>query len=813
MATISSVFKMEDKASNTFMKTAKSMDDVIEKADKIASLSSGTIGGNVSPALQQAVQTYQELEAQQDQINNKIELMAQKERILQKELTAENNAYTKNEKRINSIQMQLSNVAEAKERLIKKSDQFTKKIEDQANKVNNLAENMNDVEDNENNVGGGIDKWTAKMLKFNQTIQAAKTIIAGVKKVLDMSDELTLSKARLNMINDGMQTTVGLQNKIYQAAQRSRGSYEDMSKSIAKLGLLAGDAFKSNDELVAFSEMLNKSFKVSGASQQEISSATYQLTQAMAAGKLQGDEFRSIMENAPMLADAIAKYMGKSKGELKELSSEGVITSDIIKNALFSASDDINAKFEEMPKTFGDAMTNIQNTFQRYLQPIADRISQMLNSEKFNNILNKILVGIQWFAGMALKLLTFVGNTFNWLSNHMYVLAPVLAIIGGVMLNSLVPAIATTTAHLWAQAAAWMAANWQIVLIAGVLGIVIGIMMALKAPMEALLFVIALVVVALAAWNVAQWALNGAMYACPIVWIIVLIIAIIAAIVFLIQWIAKAVGSTNSAIGIILGALAVAGAFIWDLFLGMLDLVLGVVNYMVNPWITFANFLANLFNDPIGAIVHLFGDMADTILGLLQSIAKALDKVFGSNMAGTVGKWRKGLDKKVEKVAKEKGNGKYKKVMESLDLSSESLGLKRFEYGDAWKAGLNTGNNIADSIGNFDPMGEINKLLEMPNDMNQWGPSDMGSFIDGNGNVPVDVKKNSDKEVNISDEDLQMLKDIATKDYMIRYKQITPNVNIKFGDVKETADVNEVKNAIQRMMEEELAELYVVEEG
>ena len=162
--------------------------------------------------------------------------------------------------------MQLSNVAEAKERLVKKSDQFTKKIEDQANKVNNLAENMNDVEDEENNVGGGIDKWTAKMLKFNQTIQAAKTIIAGVKKVLDMSDELTLSKARLNMINDGMQTTVGLQNKIYQAAQRSRGSYDDMSKSVAKLGLLAGDAFKSNDELVAFSEMLNKSFKVSNSS-------------------------------------------------------------------------------------------------------------------------------------------------------------------------------------------------------------------------------------------------------------------------------------------------------------------------------------------------------------------------------------------------------------------------------------------------------------------------------------------------------------------------------------------------------------------
>ena len=164
-----------------------------------------------------------------------------------------------------------------------------------------------------------------------------------------------------------------------------------MAKSVAKLGLLAGDAFSSNDEMIAFSEMMTKSFKVSGASQQEISSATYQLTQAMAAGKLQGDEFRSIMENAPMLADAIAKYMGKSKGELKELSSEGVITADIIKAALFNAADDINAKYEEMPKTFGDAMTNIRNVASRYLQPVADKISEMLNSEEFNIILNNIL--------------------------------------------------------------------------------------------------------------------------------------------------------------------------------------------------------------------------------------------------------------------------------------------------------------------------------------------------------------------------------------------------------------------------------------
>ena len=298
----------------------------------------------------------------------------------------------------------------------------------------------------------------------------------------------------------------------------------------AKLGLLAGDAFKSNDEMIAFSEMMQKSFKVSGASNQEISSATYQLTQAMAAGKLQGDEFRSIMENAPMLADAIAKYMGKSKGELKELSSEGVITSDIIKNALFSAADDINQKYDQMPKTFEDAMTSIQNNAQKTLQPVADKISNILNSPQFQSMVNVVINGIG-LIGDGIAWLLGVGNSiYDWCQNHLPLIKALLFGIGVYMGVTMVKDVALLTVALLKQAGAWLLAHSQMILVIGALAIGYYVFQQTNSILTTLAVMIAVVAGVMAIWNIAQWALNGAMYACPIVWIIVLIIALIAVI-------------------------------------------------------------------------------------------------------------------------------------------------------------------------------------------------------------------------------------------------------------------------------------------
>lgn len=198
----------------------------------------------------------------------------------------------------------------------------------------------------------------------------------GAKQIIQLADEMTLTGARLDLINDGLQTTEELQDKIFQSAQRSRTAYTDTASVVSKLGILAKDSFSSNDEMIFFAEQMNKQFKIGGASIQEQTAGMYQLTQAMAAGRLQGDEFRSIMENAPLLAQSIAEYMGKSVGELREMSSQGLITADVIKNALFASAEQTNAKFEQIPMTFGQVATVIGNTLLQTFQPVIQIIGQ-----------------------------------------------------------------------------------------------------------------------------------------------------------------------------------------------------------------------------------------------------------------------------------------------------------------------------------------------------------------------------------------------------------------------------------------------------
>ncbi len=199
---------------------------------------------------------------------------------------------------------------------------------------------------------------------------AAVGITSVARKTIQLADTMTQTSTRIALMNDGLQTTEQLQNKIMASANRSRAAYTDVAATVSKLGILAGEAFKSNDEMIAFTELMNKNFVVGGAGQQEQAAGMYQLTQAMAAGKLQGDEFRSIMENAPLLAQAIADFTGKSKGELKEMSAQGVITADIIKGAMFASADQINDRFKAMPMTFAQVGTIMGNMLLQTFNPL-----------------------------------------------------------------------------------------------------------------------------------------------------------------------------------------------------------------------------------------------------------------------------------------------------------------------------------------------------------------------------------------------------------------------------------------------------------
>lgn len=322
-----------------------------------------------------------------------------------------------------------------------------------------------------------IDKIKSKIQSMSSQVSKgieAGAAVAGISMMgmalkevattaAQTADRLTSIRSRLNLVNDGTQTTADLMNKIYDAAQRTRGGYDDMADSVAKLNMLAKDAFSSNDEAIEFVEQMNKQFKISGASIQESSAAMYQLTQSMAAGKLQGDEFHSIMENAPMLAQSIAKEMGMTVGELKNVSSEGMITADVIKNALFNSAEETNAKFAEMPMTFAEVGQSIQNEALMAFQPVLEQLSSITGGSVLQDFVGGITVAFRAMAaaaqvsisvisggfsamGVAISTVTNIARSFGtlFITTMPRVSAAVVAVVAGFTLYRTVLALCST---------------------------------------------------------------------------------------------------------------------------------------------------------------------------------------------------------------------------------------------------------------------------------------------------------------------------------------------------------------------------------
>lgn len=823
MATINSTFKMQDKATSTLNNISNGIDSVIDRANTLSTSTSNMSKGitNINPALNNAVNSYNNLISKQEQINQKIETMSKQEKILVQQLTKEGATYNQNGKAILNVQKELFNVRVQKDKLIQQSNRLTDEILEQASVVNEVSNNMQNIKQPQQNIENGFSKWQTKLITINQGLQFTKMLAGAIKQSLNYFDEMSLTKARMDLINDGQQTTLELQDKIFAAAQHSRGEYDLMAKSVSKLGLLAGDAFKSNDEIIAFSEMLNKTFKISGASTQEIASATYQLTQAMASGKLQGDEFRAIMENAPMLADAISKYMGIAKGELKDLSSEGVITSDIIKNSLFSASDKINEQFEKMPKTFSSAMNSIANNAQRSLQPLSDKIAVMLNSEQFQGFINTIITLIRVMGEVAIPIFNAIAFVIQFFAQNLWLTIPLLTAIGVVLLGTLVPAMWASVTAILAKAGAWMIANWQLLLVAAMIGLVVGALLTMNPILWTLVGILGALIMAYAIWQVVQWAVNDAMAACPIVWIIVLVIALIAVIFLFMQWVAKATGLASTGMGMIAGSIMVVIGFFKNLGLVAANIGLGIWKAMG----ACASNIGIAFRNTIKNVQAWFYGLLGTAMNVIAGIVRALNKLpfININTAGIEGKAKEYANKKAQaegsKEAYKSVSDAFGKGMKTFNAFKKGWASEEFSKGAAW--GDKVQGKIQNAIGSFKPGKMLDDLTGKFKQNNGFdkkfgmapGIGGAGSMVDGNGNMPVDIKKNSDREVKISDEDLKMLKDIANRDYMLNYKQITPNVNIQFGDVRETADVGKIKKELERMMEEELAELYVVEEG
>ena len=592
---------------------------------------------------------------------------------------------------------------------------------------------------------------------------AAYATVQTIGEIIGLSDTMTQTTARLDLIVDDGGSVEDLQNKIFLSAERARGSYLATADAVSKLGMQASQAFSSNDELIAFTELLNKQFVNAGTSAQGIDSVMLQLTQSMAAGVMQGEELNAIMDNASIIVQDIQRYLQEVQGidasNIKELASEGVITAEVIKNAMFYAADETNAKFETMPKTFGQVWQSFQNTALMAFQTVLNRMNDFANSEAFNAFIMGAQEAMLVLAGIVTSIFDMIGAIGTFAYENWSIISPIIyGIIGALALYGAYLAI--TKGIELASAAG------KIILC------VASYAHAAATGAEAS---------ATAAATAAQYGFNTALLACPITWIIILIIALIALFYAAVAAVNKFAGTSVSATGIICGAFMWALSVVGNIFIALWNLVVDVFVLIYNLVATVANFIGNVFTDPIGAVCRLFFDLADTVLGILQALASAIDTIFGSNLAGAVQGWRDSLGGWVDSTF-----GQGEEIM--AKLNAEDMKLDRFDNTDAFNVGYSFGEGIDESIANFDPSSLFDTNVPGAGDyadLSNYG-SDLGG-LGGIGSGVDDIAGNTGAiadSMDITEEDLKYLRDIAEQEAINRFT--TAEINIDQSGMQNT---------------------------
>lgn len=245
-----------------------------------------------------------------------------------------------------------------------------------SNSSNKLSESVNKV----GNEMSKTDVSGRGLISTLRNVAGAALGFLSVKSIFNLSDEITQTTARLQLMTGSAEAAAAAQDQIYAAAMRSRGVYTDMADTVAKLGTLAGGAFNDAQEIIDFSEQLNKQMVLSGTGTAARQAAMLQLTQGLASGVLRGEELNSVLENTPMIAQTIAKYMGVTTGQMREMASQGAVTAEVVKNAMFAAAEETNAKFAQMPMTWAQVWASFQNVAAQALRPVLNLVSMAANN-------------------------------------------------------------------------------------------------------------------------------------------------------------------------------------------------------------------------------------------------------------------------------------------------------------------------------------------------------------------------------------------------------------------------------------------------
>nr|DAQ34743.1 MAG TPA: Tail tape measure [Caudoviricetes sp.] len=611
--------------------------------------------------------------------------------------------------------------------------------------------------------------------------------IQSVGKALDISDELTTTTARLNMMNDGVQTTEELVNMVYAAAQDARGSFGDMADVVARFGNNAKDAFGSSEEVVAFADLVQKQMTIAGASTTEASNAMLQLSQALGSGVLRGDELNSIFEQAPNLIQSIADYLDVPIGQIREMASEGELSADVVKAAIFASADEINAKFEEMPMTWGQIWQSMQNTALIAFQPVLQRLNDIANSEAFQTFVNGAIEAMATLANVVLNIFELIGTVGGFIADNWSIISPIIyGVIAALAVYAAYLAITKGLELASAAASAVMAVGKG-------------------------LYAAATMIATGATWaqTTAQLGLNGAMYACPIVWIIMLIIALIAIIFAVCSAIAKLTGVANSGFGVITGGINVVIQFFKNLGLTVANIALGIGNAIA----ALGSNIMTAFHNAICSVQAWWYDLLSTCLSVIESICAALNKLpfVEFDYSGI----SNAADDYAAKASEAAGNKEdYTSISDAFNDGFSTFDT--FQDGwasDAFSAGASWGDGVADSVSNFS-LSDVLGGTDIPNVSDYtsgFNDAIANSGVGDNlGSIAGDTGSIKDS-LDITEEDLKYLRDIAEQEAVNRYTVAEINIdqsgmqnNISSGDdidgfmTKLTDSVNE---AVDNMTE------------